>query len=96
MTKISNMVPAILLIISFISVTILFYSSQAVSEHNEKDEAHPNLILSIQANTAQIGLLAREAELRQVRTDENFARSDKAQERILDALIRIEQKVAGQ
>lgn len=96
MKRIAEIAPAITVIAMFATAVIGFYAGRAVADHDESEKAHPNISMAIQANTAQIGLLKREAELRQVRTDENFDRSDKAQERILDALIRIEQKVDGQ
>ena len=91
--RLSALVPAITLIAMTVAVVFGFYATQVVGEHNDSSKSHPDIIRAIDAVKAQTDLLELKLTLGQKANEEAHVRQDKAQERILDAIARLDAKI---
>lgn len=78
----------------FITGVMTYYSAEAVGEHDGSDKAHSAYLLAVQALESKLDLVVQKQELDQNSNVEAHDRSDRAQDRMMDALIRIDEKVS--
>ncbi len=91
--KLSAIGPWLTLIFMFVTFGIGFYAVQVVAEHNLSSKAHPDIILAIAANKAVAVLLEQTITSNQKVNDAAHERQEKAQERILNAIDRLDAKI---
>ena len=94
--KLTEYVPLIAITSAFLAAVIGVYASYAVAEHNENEKSHPTLVQSALTNRAEIKLVSIKLDLAQQNNKEAHDRSDKMQERILDAIVTLQSQISAQ
>ena len=85
--------PGIALVLTLITGAIAFSVDNSIADHDTADKAHPTMIIAMKSLESKLDLLEQKQELNQKSNNDAHERSDKAQERILDALVRIDEKL---
>jgi len=93
MKRLSALAPAITLIAMGIAIVSGVYAVQVTAEHNDSSKSHPDIIRAIDAVKAQTALLEQKITLSQAANDAAHKRQERAQERILNAIDRLDEKI---
>jgi len=92
--RISKIWPAIASICSLVAIVMVSYMAQAVDDHDRAEKPHANIVSAMAKISAKVDLLEQKQSLNQTKNENDHSRSDRAQERILDAIVRMDQKIS--